>query len=90
MPNTPFPLAEDITLTNNCLYLFSDGATEGVLEGNEMLGLKGVLKLIIAHRDKAPKERLLAIVQQFQGASDKLHDDITMMLIEGPNRNTSG
>ncbi|MCW9024050.1 MAG: HDOD domain-containing protein [Gammaproteobacteria bacterium] len=89
LPNTPFPLAKDITLTNNCLYLFSDGATEGVLDGKEMLGLKGVLQLIISHRDKAPRERLQAIVQQFQTASNKLHDDITMVLIEGPKLNTS-
>ncbi|MDH5571513.1 MAG: serine/threonine-protein phosphatase, partial [Gammaproteobacteria bacterium] len=83
LPNTPFPLAEEINLKNSCLYLFSDGATEGYLEEGEMLGLDGLLKLILAQRHKPAKQRLQAIVEKFRAASDRLHDDITFMLIEG-------
>ena len=87
LPNTAFPLAKEINLNENCLCLFSDGATEGMLDGKEMLGLKGVLKLLLTHSDKPAKARLQAIVEEFQRASTQLHDDITMMLIEGPQRN---
>ena len=87
LPDTPFPLAEELNLKNSCLYLFSDGATEGYLEEGEMLGLDGLLKLIIAQRNKPAKQRIQAIVEKFQATSDRLHDDITFMLIEGEQVN---
>ena len=88
LPNSPFPLAPEIHLqAKDCLYLFSDGATEGYLqEGGEMLGLSGLLKLIMSMHKLAPKDQLRAIVEKFSDASATLHDDITMMLIEGKTR----
>ncbi len=85
LPNVPFPLAAEIQLgEKDCLYLFSDGATEGYLEeGGEMLGLSGLLKLIMSLHKLAPKDQLQAIVEKFSAASATLHDDITIMLIEG-------
>ena len=85
MPKVPFPLAPDVQLgENDCLYLFSDGATEGYLqEGAEMLGLEGLQQLIMSLHELAPKEQLQTIVEKFSAASATLHDDITIMLIEG-------
>ncbi|VAX09589.1 Serine phosphatase RsbU, regulator of sigma subunit [hydrothermal vent metagenome] len=88
LPKTPFPLAADVYLAEkDCLYLFSDGATEGYLqEGGEMLGLEGLQKLIASTHKLAPKAQLHAIVEKFSTASTTLHDDITIMLIEGKAR----
>ncbi len=88
LPKTPFPLATDVYLAEkDCLYLFSDGATEGYLqEGGEMLGLQGLQTLIMSMQKLAPKDQLHAIVEKFSTASTTLHDDITIMLIEGKAR----
>jgi len=85
LPRVPFPLAPEIQLgEKDCMYLFSDGATEGYLqEGGEMLGLSGLITLITALHDLAPKDQLQAIIKKFRAASATLHDDITIMLIEG-------
>jgi len=85
LPNSLFPLAPEIHLgEKDCMYLFSDGATEGYLqEGGEMLGLPGLLKLIMSMHNLAPKDQLQAIIEKFSAASATLHDDITIMLIEG-------
>ncbi len=88
LPDSSFPLAAEIHLqVKDCMYLFSDGATEGYLqEGGEMLGLPGLLKLIMSMHKLAPKDQLQTIVEKFSAASATLHDDITIMLIEGKTR----
>ncbi len=84
VPGSRFPLAEEIELGDGSLYLFSDGATEGRLEGDEMLGLEGLTQLFAAHRDQTPQARLATIVERFRNGSAKLHDDITILLLEEP------
>ena len=88
LPGTPFPLAPAVQLEEqDCLYLFSDGATEGYLDDSgEMLGLQGLLKLILSLHELPPRQQLNAIVGKFRAASATLHDDITIMLIEGKRR----
>ncbi len=84
LPGSNFPLADKVSLArDDLLYMFSDGAIENQLQDGEPLGLRGLLKLIVARRHKAPKDQLNAIMGEFRSASDELHDDITMLMIKG-------
>jgi len=65
----------------SCIYIFSDGITEGYTEDREELGMKGLVKLIAKHQQLDNQLRLEAIVQHLQHG-EVLRDDITLVLIE--------
>jgi sigma-B regulation protein RsbU (phosphoserine phosphatase) len=74
----------DVTLNlqGSSLYFFSDGVTEGHVDGEKELGVKGLAKLIQQVRSKPPKQRLETIVARFSQGQNPLRDDITLLLIE--------
>lgn len=82
MPGSIFPETE-IELEDKSLYMFSDGVTEGNIDGGEMLGLGGLFKVIAnLDHDLSAVERINTIVKQFQNPSLPIRDDITILLLE--------
>ncbi|NOY63443.1 MAG: HDOD domain-containing protein [Gammaproteobacteria bacterium] len=83
IPNSRFPEVE-LTLTEGCLYLYSDGLTESCENDTPttMRGLKGLLKLIAAAGQGSPEEKLNSIMSAAGNEQETLHDDMTMLLIQ--------
>ena len=76
-----FPETE-ITLNGGCLYVFSDGVTEGRLTNGSMLGIQGLVKLLAALNKKPAQQRLQVITDYFEGSTSPLHDDMTLLIVE--------
>lgn len=68
-----------LPLAGGCLYLFTDGLTEGRLPDGSVPGAAGVRSLIAEHADAPPAERLSAIAAQF---GDELRDDLTLLVVD--------
>lgn len=81
LPDSKFPITK-INIKDCCLYMFTDGVTEGYLKTGKELGLKGLLDLLIEMSDLTPYQRLEAIVARFNVSSAPLRDDISILLIE--------
>lgn len=69
-------------LTGGSLYLFTDGLLEAPGERNEMLGYKGVIKLIKKLSSTPKLQRLARAVTSLARDSRKPTDDVTMLLVE--------
>jgi len=80
IPGCDFPI-QTFSLKNSCLYLYTDGVTEGKLSNNQEIGITGLQKLILKVRHIEKNERINKIVSIFNRDA-ALHDDITMMIIE--------
>lgn len=73
-----------LALEGGCLYLFSDGLTEGRLEDGAQLGIAGVRDLIGALAPLPPQQRLQGLVDRLCRAGTALHDDITVVTVGAP------
>lgn len=82
LPNCRFSLSEPISLEGAALYLYSDGVTKAKSVGGEMLGTAGLIHLLQQHQDKPPGQRLQAVMEAI-GTPQQLHDDITLLMIDG-------
>jgi sigma-B regulation protein RsbU (phosphoserine phosphatase) len=81
-PDARFPEVET-QLGPGSLYVFSDGVTEGRIDGGGPLGADGLEKLLRDLADLPPAERLEVIASKFIQPDVPLHDDLTIMVIEG-------
>jgi phosphoserine phosphatase RsbU/P len=80
-----FP-ATEIELKNHSLYIFSDGVTEGIVDGGDMMGISGLFKMIAKLDSKlSPMERLNKITDKLKNTSLPCRDDITLLLLEAVN-----
>jgi len=72
-----------IKLSDSCLYLYSDGVTEGYINNDSMLELSGLFKLI-ATMDKCtlPIENLNKIINKITSSGKSLRDDATLLLLK--------
>ena len=85
----PLGVISDITYTEynidlgkGCLYVYSDGVTEGYIEETTELGLSGLFKLIVNMKEGSTvKDRLQTIVNLFTDTSS-LRDDVTVLVIK--------
>jgi sigma-B regulation protein RsbU (phosphoserine phosphatase) len=82
----PFPEVE-LELDGASLYLYTDGLTEGRLEGRP-LGAEGVRELVAKHEALPPGERLDAIAGRVAGEAER--DDITLLVVEPAPRAGAG
>lgn len=82
MPDCKFAM-EEVSLRDSCMYLFSDGVTEGYVAEGEMLGMAGFLKKIAEVNSKSADEALSDIVALFQGCAEPIRDDMTIVRIDG-------
>lgn len=73
----------EFSLGKGCLYLFSDGATEGCLADGSEMGMKGLIQCLQKVNTLPAANRLGAVTKQFQLESSPLRDDITLLLIQG-------
>ena len=81
-PDGNFPEIE-IKLNGGCLYIFSDGVTEGHLNDGSMLGIQGLVKLLAALSDRPAQQRLQDIMDRLTDTALPLHDDMTLLIFEG-------
>jgi serine phosphatase RsbU (regulator of sigma subunit) len=81
LPDSEFPVQE-ISLEGCCMYLFSDGVTEGYIAEGQMLGMRGFLGKIAELIDRPAGEALADIVALFQGSAEPIRDDMTIVRID--------
>lgn len=74
----------ELRLGAETLVVFTDGVTEGRLGDGSPVGAIGVRRLLERHRTLRPTERLSAVVAEIVRPGHPLHDDLTMLLVEGP------
>ncbi len=72
-----------IVLGERSLYLYSDGVTEGRMTNGKVLGNRGLRTLLCRVGRLPPDRRLAALASQFHQQGFELHDDVTILLIEG-------
>lgn len=82
MADCQFPV-EEVSLENCCLYLFSDGVTEGYVAEGQMLGMEGFLQKIVEFREATAVDALDNIIALFQQCSAPIRDDMTIVRIDG-------
>ena len=71
-----------IDLNDGSLYIFTDGVTESVAPDGCELGVDGLCKIIDALAGLDSGQRLEAIVTEIGNQKRKVHDDLTLLLIE--------
>jgi serine phosphatase RsbU (regulator of sigma subunit) len=76
-----FPV-QTFSLENSALYLYTDGVSEGKLADNSEIGISGLTTLITKVSKLEKNDRLNKIISVFK-KDTALHDDITLMIIEG-------
>ena len=75
-----------VHLDGGSLYVFTDGVTEGRVAGGAMLGADGLKTLLDTLDGLAPRARLSALVDRFERPGTLLHDDLTVLAVEAPER----
>jgi phosphoserine phosphatase RsbU/P len=71
-----------VELGDGSLYIFTDGVTESIAPDGTELGVEGFSAIIDAASGLAPEQRLQEIVEQIHAQDRKVHDDLTLLLIE--------
>jgi len=71
-----------IELGDGSLYIFTDGVTESIAPDGTELGVEGLCAIIDATSGFDSVKRLDAIVEQINRQERKIHDDLTLLLIE--------
>jgi sigma-B regulation protein RsbU (phosphoserine phosphatase) len=79
-----FPEVE-IALDGGCLYIFTDGVTEGYVGEGEVLGAEGVKALFDRHAGLPVDLRIQKVAQPLTGKGP-LRDDVTVLAVEGNPR----
>lgn len=72
---------EGVGLNGGDIYLYSDGATEARVSGTEVLGLRGMLSLLLKHREGTPQQILESLVDAISGNALPLRDDVTFLMV---------
>jgi len=71
-----------VELGDGSLYIFTDGVTESIAPDGTELGVEGLCAIIDATSGFDSVKRLDAIVEQINQQERKIHDDLTLLLIE--------
>jgi sigma-B regulation protein RsbU (phosphoserine phosphatase) len=69
----------ELPLAGGALYLYTDGLTEGRLDGRP-LGAEGVRDLVAKHEGLAPGARIDAIAAHVAQEADR--DDVTLLVVD--------
>ena len=80
-----YPL-QRLQLDGGTFYVFTDGVTEGRVASGAMLGAEGLQGLLDELDHLAPTARLSALVDRFERPGSLLHDDLTVLAVEAPER----
>lgn len=95
-----------VNLNNGEFYIFSDGLTEFIYDGDEMLGADGLVHMVEALAELPLTDRVLGVLDELDKAGWEARDDLTMLVIDdawmppaletaavaadGPTRDTGG
>ena len=71
-----------LQLNGDCLYIFTDGVTESIAPDGTELGVDGLCDIIRAVASVDSRERLDRIVADIYAQERKVHDDLTLLMIE--------
>jgi len=71
-----------LQLNGDCLYIFTDGVTESIAPDGTELGVDGLCDIIRAVASADSRERLDRIVADIYAQERKVHDDLTLLMIE--------
>jgi sigma-B regulation protein RsbU (phosphoserine phosphatase) len=74
---------EEVSLDGGALYVFTDGLTESTGEDGAMLGAEGVAAIIGSHEGLPLTERLSALADAAMAEGRAVHDDLTLLAIQG-------
>lgn len=86
-----FPETE-ISLDGGILYIFSDGVTEGYVEGGKTLEVDGLKAILDAEAELPVADRLHAVINRLRRTGRPLRDDLTLLAINdaGPDLQAVG
>ncbi len=79
----PFP-EEKVALEGRDLYVFTDGFTEAATEDGGMLGIEALTALLRDVQCLPAADRLNRLVNRLRRPERPLRDDLTMVLVQGP------
>lgn len=71
-----------LQLNGDCLYIFTDGVTESIAPDGSELGVDGLCDIIRAVASVDSHDRLDRIVADIYAQERKVHDDLTLLMIE--------
>jgi sigma-B regulation protein RsbU (phosphoserine phosphatase) len=71
-----------VNLNNGEFVVFSDGLTEFIYDGDEMLGADGLVHMMEAFAELPLTERVLGVLDELDGAGWEARDDLTMLVID--------
>jgi len=75
---------QELALEGGGLYVFTDGITEGRTAKTRRLTAEGFKARIECLSELPPAQRIKALVEPLVKVEGALHDDITLLLVEGP------
>lgn len=79
----------EISAGDGALYIFTDGLTEAHNALGEMLGATGAMNLFSQIDALSLEERMDKIVETVTGADIVLHDDVTVLIVDGRQGNVA-
>ena len=90
-PTEDFPETE-IYLEGGTLYVFTDGVTEGYIEGGDTLEVEGLKAMLDANANMPAADRLNAVISRVRQTDGPLRDDLTLLAVNdaGPARQAVG
>jgi sigma-B regulation protein RsbU (phosphoserine phosphatase) len=81
LPDVQFETTR-VEMNTGSLYIFTDGVTEAQTPDGSDLGVAGLCDIIHSKSGVAPIGRLEAIVEAIYAQDRKVHDDLTLLMIE--------
>lgn len=79
------PVPEDVLyLDGGCLYIFTDGVTEGYITGKNELGTSGLQKMIEdgLQKNLSAADRIASVADLLNQRDEPLRDDLTLLVID--------
>ncbi|NOX08243.1 MAG: SpoIIE family protein phosphatase [Gammaproteobacteria bacterium] len=73
---------QEIMLDGGCLYIFSDGVTEGRIDTSTRLGIDRLKQELIDQQHVSNREQIAHVCSLLQQSNTELHDDITIMSLK--------
>ena len=81
LPDVAFESTQ-IQLGDGSLYIFTDGVTESIAPDGTELGVEGLCAILDNASEFDSERRLEEIVKRIRAQDRKVHDDLTLLLIE--------
>jgi len=79
------PIPEDVLfLDGGCLYIFTDGVTEGYISGQDELGTDGLKAMIMdgLREKRSAADRIERVAECLSKSEEPLRDDVTILVID--------